>query len=871
MVSADDIWAVGSIYHLGVGGYVGLIEHWDGERWSFVRHSLRGQSITGIEVISENDIWVVGPGDSYPLTGHWDGTAWRNVPNPARGLGGLNAVSASGPNDVWAVGQYRDSGVLILHWDGSSWSLGDNAAVNAAIQEASGEAGSANTQAPDAPQAFPAKLTGVHATARNDVWAVGTTVFNGANRTLAMHWDGFGWNVISTPSPGAYYNILYDVHGVASNDLWAVGYYSTAYANPSQTLILHWDGTRWTRVNSPNPIPESAANGISSEYVGNFLYSVVAVSANEVWAVGKYNQGDYWLGRAFVTRWNGSSWEQVEAENPDRHNELRGVDAVGPNYAWAAGFRNSLKNTLTERYGPPCSSTGGPTAVPTKSPTNTATPTACAVYNTTTGTATVAPGLVDTGNHCDQCTTSVDLPFPYTFYGQTFTKVNVGDNGILQFSSANPGHTQSCLPNPYVRDAIFALHYDLRTDGVGGVYTSVSGTAPNRVFDIEWRACVNMLDGAPCSTVDTNFQVRLYESQRKVDVVIGAVTQYSRYGIIGVQESTGTRWAEYRCNIYNPATAGLRVTFDAPACGTGSTPQPATSTATSTLVPPTTATNTAVPVTTGTPTGTGEVTAPTSTGTPPLATSTATQTAGSSGEATATNTVQAGFTDNSCDMQFADMPTGSTFNPYGECLACREIIGGYPCGGAGEPCNSGNEPYFRPGNNITRGQLAKVVAAASQLPSDFGAQGQMFQDVPPGSPFYSYANAMYRLKVLGGYECGTIESEPCAAPANLPYFRPGANSTRGQISKILANASGMAAVPAGAGIQMFADVPPDSTYYGWIERLARDGMMSGYACGGAGEPCDSQDHAYFRPNANATRGQVSKIVSNTFFDECAVR
>ena len=35
------------------------------------------------------------------------------------------------------------------------------------------------------------------------------------------------------------------------------------------------------------------------------------------------------------------------------------------------------------------------------------------------------------------------------------------------------------------------------------------------------------------------------------------------------------------------------------------------------------------------------------------------------------------------------------------------------------------------------------------------------------------------------------------------------------------------------------------------------------------EPCvHPQDRPYFRPNNNATRGQTSKIVANTFFPAC---
>ena len=36
----------------------------------------------------------------------------------------------------------------------------------------------------------------------------------------------------------------------------------------------------------------------------------------------------------------------------------------------------------------------------------------------------------------------------------------------------------------------------------------------------------------------------------------------------------------------------------------------------------------------------------------------------------------------------------------------------------------------------------------------------------------------------------------------------------------------------------------------------------------AGEPRDPNNLPYFRPGANATKGQASKIVSNTFVPEC---
>jgi hypothetical protein len=38
-------------------------------------------------------------------------------------------------------------------------------------------------------------------------------------------------------------------------------------------------------------------------------------------------------------------------------------------------------------------------------------------------------------------------------------------------------------------------------------------------------------------------------------------------------------------------------------------------------------------------------------------------------------------------------------------------LSGYTFGGAGEPCQAGSRPYFRPSNKVTRGQASKIVAS----------------------------------------------------------------------------------------------------------------------------------------------------------------
>jgi hypothetical protein len=62
--------------------------------------------------------------------------------------------------------------------------------------------------------------------------------------------------------------------------------------------------------------------------------------------------------------------------------------------------------------------------------------------------------------------------------------------------------------------------------------------------------------------------------------------------------------------------------------------------------------------------------------------------------------------------------------------------------------------------------------------------------------------------------------------------------------------------------QCFADVPPSSPFYLFINRLYQQDVVSGYACGGPNEPCDPQSRPYYRPASNVTRQQMSKFLDN---------
>jgi hypothetical protein len=186
-------------------------------------------------------------------------------------------------------------------------------------------------------------------------------------------------------------------------------------------------------------------------------------------------------------------------------------------------------------------------------------------------------------------------------------------------------------------------------------------------------------------------------------------------------------------------------------------------------------------------------------------------------------------------------------------MVCQAIVGGFGDG------------MFHPDYNVSRGQLAKMVSNSVGYMDV--VSGQTYADVPPTHTFYAYIERLSRHGVIGGYPCGG-PGEACGT-GNKPYFRSTVAATRGQIAKIVSNAAGISEAVSG---QTYQDVPPSfdvSSFYLYIERLSHLGVMGGYPCGSPGEVCGPGNKPYFRPGANATRGQTTKIVGNTFFPSCA--
>jgi hypothetical protein len=173
-------------------------------------------------------------------------------------------------------------------------------------------------------------LSGVAALSSTDAWAVGEYEDDSthAEETLVLHWNGSTWLQVPSPNPSSTNNNLTAVRAITASSVWAVGYYTNDSTGAIDTLVLHWNGTTWSHVPSPNP--SSFANSLSGVSGGG--------TAGGIWAVGDReppsSSGDH---RTLILHWTGSKMVVVASPNPKSNDNLRDVRAPSTTNAWAVG------------------------------------------------------------------------------------------------------------------------------------------------------------------------------------------------------------------------------------------------------------------------------------------------------------------------------------------------------------------------------------------------------------------------------------------------------------------------------------------------------------------------------------------------------
>ncbi len=221
-------------------------------------------------------------------------------------------------------------------------------AVAADIWRAPAKTGAApatSTSATSAWQVVPSPNTGpndndlwsVAGRSPSDIWAVGS-LLPSANativQTLALHYNGTTWSRVKTPDLGREANSLYGLAVLPDGTAWATGIYTQASGHTGRALTEHWNGHQWAIV--------AAANPGSAE---DMLYSATAVSDSDVWAVGSYGDSAGYF-HPLIEHWDGQRWTASGIRGLRlAHGILTSVTSAG-GHVWATG---QLSGTSADR------------------------------------------------------------------------------------------------------------------------------------------------------------------------------------------------------------------------------------------------------------------------------------------------------------------------------------------------------------------------------------------------------------------------------------------------------------------------------------------------------------------------------------------
>jgi hypothetical protein len=225
-------------------------------------------AVDSISASSATNAWAVGTLIQGAITAqvgfHWNGKKWSAVTVPSGYSQTIYDVSASGPDNAWALrSDYLAAQYTFVHWNGKVWTLG--AAAPAGVT-----------------------LTSVTTSSAKLAYATGiATTSGGREKSVIFKLKGTKW--VSVPLPRAGTRATLDSVSMRGKSAWAVG-------DSSVPVLLRSTGGAWKAENSPGK---------------NYLLAdVSAASATRAYAVGSFDVPESGTPtRTFFEVFTGHSWK----------------------------------------------------------------------------------------------------------------------------------------------------------------------------------------------------------------------------------------------------------------------------------------------------------------------------------------------------------------------------------------------------------------------------------------------------------------------------------------------------------------------------------------------------------------------------------
>jgi hypothetical protein len=178
------------------------------------------------------------------------------------------------------------------------------------------------------------ELQGVVQISPGNAWAAGYVLNGTAYRTLILHWNGTAWKRVQSPNTrdASTDNMLFGIAAHGADDLWAVGQLEDV--GGTQPLTLRWNGSKWKIASAPT---------LGDAPFGSFLVDV-DIDSMQAWAVGSYAVGSSLKG--FILRRDGTRWKRVKLPSFALGTVIDGVKAISPRNVWAVGEENTKNLVL---------------------------------------------------------------------------------------------------------------------------------------------------------------------------------------------------------------------------------------------------------------------------------------------------------------------------------------------------------------------------------------------------------------------------------------------------------------------------------------------------------------------------------------------
>jgi uncharacterized membrane protein/predicted GH43/DUF377 family glycosyl hydrolase len=159
----------------------------------------------------------------------------------------------------------------------------------------------------------------------------------------------------------------------------------------------------------------------------------------------------------------------------------------------------------------------------------------------------------------DDSFTSAAIGFSFSFYENTYTTAYFSTNGIVTFGAGSSSYSNTVLPTANAPNNMLAAFWDDLDSNGGTAYYQTLGSAPNRLFVIEWLNWWTLGGQGPMT-----FEVVLFESGEILFQYNSLGTATGGSASVGIENSAGSIGLQYS---YNSATAlqnGMAILF---ACG----------------------------------------------------------------------------------------------------------------------------------------------------------------------------------------------------------------------------------------------------------------------------------------------------------------